>query len=141
MQVRHIEAFPGVRRITSPAPRGRWEAAYRGDPEAVPYQSPGWTDAICASGTHVDHSRCYEMSDGRNLVLPLLRRSGLPDRLAPARSMPSGLGMGGLVGAAITPEDVRGVVADLATLPFPMVAVRPNPRTGMTWGDAAPLTA
>ena len=38
------------------------------DPEAVPYQSSQWTDAICASGTHVDHSRAYEMPDGRTLV-------------------------------------------------------------------------
>ena len=141
MHARSTGAGPGPCRITSPAPRSVWDAVYRSDPEAVPYQSSQWTDAICASGTHVDRSRAYEMSDGRTLVLPLLRRSGLPDRLAPARSMPSGLGMGGLVGEGITPRDVRIVVADLATLPFPMVAVRPNPRTGMTWSDAAPLNA
>ena len=58
------------------------------DREAIPYQSPNWTQALCADGRYADISRCYETDDGRTLVLPLVRRRGLPGRLATAGSLP-----------------------------------------------------
>lgn len=131
-----------LRRILGPVRRDLWQAAYLGDPEAVPYQSPGWMAALCAGGRYTDASRGYETSDGRFLVLPLIRRAGRPVRLSVAGSLPMALGMGGLLAAGgVRLEDVAGVCADLAASPYATVTVRPNPRCGALWSAAAPASA
>jgi len=130
-----METPPGVMRVTSPAPPERWQAAYAADREAMPYQSPKWTQALCADGLYADASRCYETDDGRTLVLPLVRRRGLPDRLATAGSLP--MVMGGLVAdGPLSVEDIQAVLGDLAALPFAALRIRPNPRTGALWSEA-----
>ena len=122
-------------RVTSPAPPERWQAAYAADPEAIPYQSPKFTQALCADGVYADASRCYETEDGRTLVLPLVRRRGRPGRLATAGSLP--VVMGGLVAdGPLSVEDIRAVLGDLAALPFAALRIRPNPRTGALWSKA-----
>ena len=129
-----------VRRIAGPVRRDLWQAAYLGDPEAVPYQSPAWMAALCAGGRYLDATRSYETADGRVLVLPLIRRAGRPVRLSVAGSLPMALGMGGLLAdGGVRPDDVAGVCADLAETPYAMVTVRPNPRLGPMWSAASPL--
>jgi hypothetical protein len=123
-------------RVTSPAPPDRWQAAYAADREAIPYQSPGWTRALCADGRYTDASRCYQTDDGRTLVLPLVRRRGLPGRLATAGSLPMAMG-GFIADGPVSVEDLRTVLDDLAMLPFAAVRIRPNPRTGALWSQAA----
>jgi hypothetical protein len=46
-----------LRNVVSPAPRAIWQAVFDGDAEAVPYQSPQWTDALCRSTHRRDRSR------------------------------------------------------------------------------------
>jgi hypothetical protein len=124
-------------RVTSPAPPERWQLAYAADPEAIPYQSPKWTQALCADGLYGDASRCYETDDGRTLVLPLVRRRSLPDRLATAGSLP--MAMGGLVAdGPVSAEDMRAMLDDLAALPFAALRIRPNPRVGAMWSEVVP---
>ncbi|HEY6311540.1 MAG TPA: GNAT family N-acetyltransferase [Streptosporangiaceae bacterium] len=131
-----METPAGLMRVTSPAPPERWQAAYAADCEAIPYQSPQLTQALCADGLYSDASRCYETDDGRTLVLPLVRRRGLPGRLATAGSLP--IVMGGLVAdGPVSVEDIRAVLGDLATLPFAALRIRPNPRVGALWSEAA----
>jgi lipid II:glycine glycyltransferase (peptidoglycan interpeptide bridge formation enzyme) len=96
-------------------------------------------DAACARGEYQDVSRLYEMADNRKLVLPLVRKKGVPEFLATAGTMPSGWGMGGLLSKdPVRTEDVAAVFDDLATLPFASVGIRPNPRAGELWASAAP---
>jgi len=131
-----METPAAVKRVTSPAPPERWQAAYAADCEAIPYQSPKLTQALCADGLYADASRCYETDDGRTLVLPLVRRRGLPGRLATAASLP--MVLGGLVAdGPVSVEDIRAVIGDLAALPFAALRIRPNPRQGALWSEAA----
>jgi hypothetical protein len=131
-------AVRGVTRVTVPAPPDRWRLAYAADRDAVPYQSPAWTEALCADGRYVNVSRCYDTDDGGTLILPLVRAAGLPERLATAGSLPMSLGMGGLVGdRPVTVQDVEAVVADLTRLPYAMITIRPNPRCGRLWTAGA----
>jgi CelD/BcsL family acetyltransferase involved in cellulose biosynthesis len=129
----------GILRVTSPAPVEVWEEIFRADPEAVPYQSPAWFRAICRMNEYADASRLYELSGGRRFILPLVRRRALPARLSTAASMPSGWGMGGLIGGdVLEARDVTAIFEDLAGLPYLSIGLRPNPRAGELYAAAAP---
>ena len=43
--------------VVSPAPRAAWQECYDNDPTALVTQSPGWLDAMRATGRWVDVSR------------------------------------------------------------------------------------
>lgn len=125
--------------VTSPAPREVWKAIFDTDPEAVPYQHPDWFASICESGNYEDVSRLYETHDGRQFVLPLVRRRSLPARLSVAASPPSAWGMGGLVGSHnVRYEEMQAVFDDLIHLPYLRVSIRPNPRLAALWAAAVP---
>jgi len=125
--------------VISPAPRDVWQALLEVDTEAVPYQNPAWLDCVCAIGNYEDVSRLYKTSDGRQFILPLVRRRGFPEVLTPVASLPPGWGMGGLVASGnIQTEEIAAIFDDLASLPFPKISVRPNPRQGEFWAAAAP---
>jgi hypothetical protein len=127
-----------ILRVTSPAPRDVWRELYTLDAEAIPYQSPNWLDCICASGEFEDASRLYEMAGGRRLLLPLVRRHGLSQPIPTAASLPHGWGIGGLLSSSTADAgDIAAVLVDLASLPYVRVSLRPNPRAGATWADAA----
>jgi Acetyltransferase (GNAT) domain len=123
----------------SPAPRGVWERLVASDPRSLPSQTPQWLHAVCAVGGMEDASRLYETVDGRLLVLPLARRRALGAPLVEA-SLPYGWGPGGLVAedGLLRPDDVRAVVADLASRRLPRTTVRPSPATAAAWEVAAP---
>ncbi len=125
--------------VTSPAPTEVWKSIFDADPEAVPYQHPNWFASICESGNYKDVSRLYETGDGRQFVLPLVQRRGLPACLSIAASPPSAWGMGGLVGSQnVHYEEMLAVFDDLTHLPYLRVSIRPNPRLAALWAAAAP---
>ncbi len=125
--------------VTSPAPREVWQDLLKSDAEALPYQTPAWLDCICAMGGYEDASRLYEFSGSRQLVLPMVRRKGLPAALTTEASLPHSWGIGGLVArGTIHAEEVAAVFADLAGRSVPRTSIRPNPRAGETWAAAAP---
>jgi hypothetical protein len=132
--------FPAVNeRVTTPAPRDIWWHVAAEDPHALAFGTPAWTDCICASGDYEDASRLYEMADGHTLVLPLVRQTRLPQRLAIQASLPRGWGVGGLLGdRPIATEDVAAVFADLAHVPALSTAIRPNPLLEGVWASARP---
>jgi hypothetical protein len=104
--------------------------------EATIYQTPAWLDACCASGDLEDVSRLYEMLDGRQIVIPMVRRRG-GRRWGTTRSMPDGWGFGGAIATGrLAPEDVSTLFDD------PLVAgarltVKPGPLSDHAW-TAAP---
>ena len=44
----------------SPAPREAWKALLGGTEDALAFQTPEWTDCVCAMGRYKDASRLYE---------------------------------------------------------------------------------
>ncbi len=125
--------------VVSPAPRDRWESLFREDPEAVPYQSPAWVDAMCRVGNHKDSSRLYSFGDGTEMLLPVVEHKWVPRSLSLSGSMPWGWGMGGLVSAQpVGADHVRAVVHELTGCGYLRMSVRPNPRSGAVWRQAVP---
>lgn len=102
--------------VVSPAPRPIWHKLLESDHAANIYQTPEWTDSICAVDRYVDASRLYTTPTGRQLVMPMVRRTGLPRILRVEESLPVQWGTGGLVAPGqVQPEDVTAVWADLAS--------------------------
>ncbi len=123
--------------VTSPAPREVWLDLLKSDAKALPSQTPAWLDCICAMGGYEDASRLYETSGGRQLILPMVRRKGLPATLTTESSLSRGWGMGGLVApGSIHAEEVAMVLADLASRPVLRTCIRPNLLTAKTWATA-----
>lgn len=121
-------------KVTCPAPREVWHCLFKADPEALPYQSPAWLDCICAGSYYEDASRLYESQDGRQLLMPLVRRKGWPQLLTTQASLPYGWGIGGLLTSGrIEKNDLDAVFDDLTRLPYLRTSIRPNPRQGEIW--------
>ena len=125
--------------VTSPAPRKVWQEVLTADAQALVFQTPAWLDCICALGGYEDASRLYETPGGRLLVLPMVRRKGLPEALTSQASLPLGWGSGGLVAPGpIEAEDVAAVFADLAGRAVLRTSLRPNPMDAAVWAAARP---
>jgi hypothetical protein len=129
--------YSPILKVTTPAPQNVWHTLLETDVEALPYQSPAWLDCVCAAGPYEDVSRLYETPDGRQLLMPLVRRRGLPIALSALSSVPHGWGMGGILASdTLQPDDLEAIFMDLANLPFLQMSVRPNPRQGKIWAAA-----
>ena len=97
----------------SPAPRDIWRGVLRDDPGATALQTPEYLDAVVTATGGTDVSRFYQLRDGRQLILPLVRR---PSRLGLHldRGYPDGYGDGGMLATGgLLADDVRAVVRDL----------------------------
>lgn len=114
-------------RVVSPAPRSDWSRLCGTDPAATLCQTPEWTDALCDNTAWEDASRYYEMSDGVEGVLPLVRRG--PATIASVHaSMPAGWGMGGVVARhKMSSEDLGLITTDLQDHPGLGFRILPNP--------------
>lgn len=119
--------------VVSPAPRDVWAEIQHADVEALPYQNFTWLDCVCAIDRYEDISRYYQLPNGKQIILPLVRRKGLPF----AASMPTGWGIGGLISSApLEPNDIELIFRDLTELPLWRICIRPNPRNGEVWAKA-----
>jgi hypothetical protein len=120
--------------VSSPAPRDVWIDVAKADPDALPFSTPAWTDAICSAGGYADASRLYRTADGHWLVLPLVRRVRLPIQA----SMPDRWGSGGLICTRpLRPDDVTAVLDDVRRGSAASTAIRPNPVVDRAWSQAA----
>ena len=122
--------------VVSPAPRADWRRVVAGDPLALPEHTPEWVDAICGTGPYVDATRLYRFPDGRDLVLPLVRRSGPTGLGGWLLSYPPAWGMGGLVGQGVDAAAAAAVLRDLRSLRVQRVSIRPDPLRSHIWDDA-----
>lgn len=119
--------------VSEPVPRELWLRLVAADPEALPEHAPEWVDALCDSGPYTDASRLYQFPDGRDFVLPLVRRRGPAGIGGWLHSYPSGRGIGGLIGHGADAQVVAAVTADLQRLGALRVWIRPNPLAADKW--------
>jgi Acetyltransferase (GNAT) domain len=125
-------------RCVSPAPREAWTELLERTEDALVFQTPQWTDCICATGRYRDASRLYETRDGRRLLVPMLRRAGVAWPLRLQASLPYGWGFGGIVASdQLAASDVSGVLKDLLTVGAARVSLRPNPLSAQVWAEGA----
>lgn len=133
-----LRSASGVTWTAEPVSRKAWAELLASADDAVHTQTPMWMDACKLATGGRDASRLYTASDGRRMVLPLLRQ-GPVDKAARYASMPHGLGFAGLL--AHTPpsaDDVDVVLNDLAALGGARAAVRGGPFQ-TSWSAAAAL--
>lgn len=120
--------------VVSLAPRQIWHKLLESDHTAKIYQTPEWLDSISAIGGYVDTSRLYTTPTGRQLVMPMVRRAGLPGVLRVEESLPAPWGTGGLVAVGpVHPEDVTAVWADLAASHAARVRIEPEDVNVKAW--------
>jgi hypothetical protein len=126
-------------KVTSPAPLEVWDQMLSNDAESLAFQTPAWVSALIATGAYTDATRLYEFSNGRCLLLPLVRKTGLPLPLSSDASMPHSWGMGGLVGMEnLQAGDMTAVFEDLRRQPVLRTSIRPNPIFARAWEQARP---
>jgi hypothetical protein len=125
--------------VTTPAPRDVWEEVLASDPTALATHTPTWLDFVCRAGQYEYASRLYELPRGRRLILPMVRRRGLPGPLAAEASFPPGYGMGGLLApGGVEAADAKAVFSDLAARNVVRTSLRPSPLNGRALADARP---
>jgi Acetyltransferase (GNAT) domain len=128
--------------VTSPAPRDSWQAVLASDPRALVSQRPEWMDCICRFGPYEDVSRLYELSDGRRLVLPIVRRWKMPGPLVSEAALPATWDPGGIVATGgLRADDIRTVLSDLADRRGMRTSLRPGPLDARAWALARPPRA
>jgi hypothetical protein len=119
--------------IISPAPRDAWSRVLRSDPAATIYQTPTWFDAARNACSALDVSRLYTLSDGRQLIFPMLRKTLMPG-LALDHAYPYGLGAGGLLASeGLRPSDVKLVLADLLNTQSSNIWIKANHDRSEIW--------
>jgi hypothetical protein len=125
--------------VTMPAPHDKWAHILQTTAEALAFHTPAWLDCLCEVGNFADASRLYEFRNGRSVVLPLVRRRGLPGKLAVEASLPFGWGFGGaLVPGGLTTEEASCILADLSGRPALITSMRPDPLAAAPWMAARP---
>jgi hypothetical protein len=126
-------------RVVSPAPRDIWLETLAADPNSLIFQTPTWTDMVCAGGRYIDASRYYESIDGHHWVLPLLRSKSIASGLARQASLPKNWGPGGVISSTnLCAEDIRMIFADIQQQPALQTVLQPNPLLSPLWESAAP---
>ena len=128
-----------ITNVTSPAPLEVWRELHQRDPESVLTQAPEWLACLYAQGGYTDASRLYEFENGQQLLMPAVKRKGLPRTLAVQAALPHAWGSGGVL-ARHEPsvEELRALFAELAKEPFLSLSISPNPRRNSLWREAQP---
>lgn len=107
-----LTAIDGIRSVSSPAPVGAWARVLAADPGATALQTPDYLAAVLKARGGRDVSRHYVLTDGRELVLPLVQQSYGPGLVA--ADYPGGFGHGSMLATGgLRCQDVATVVADL----------------------------
>lgn len=129
-----------VRAIT-PAPRDLYRQIFCADVNAMPYQSPEWLDTLRRQNGFEDATIYYELSNGKRLILPLIRTPIRPRHLAICASGSLKYGFGGLLcDQPLTAHDVALVMQDLHRRKYLHLTVRPNPCLADVWARGIPNT-
>ncbi|WP_406276255.1 GNAT family N-acetyltransferase [Streptomyces sp. NBC_00191] len=129
----------GVIRAVSPAPRETWAQVLASDPGAMAFHLPQWLDCICSVRGWQDASRLYRTAEGRELVLPMVRRPGWLRAVSLQSSFPPGWGTGGILASGgVRPHEVDLVLADLASDRALRTSVRPAFTAAPAWPAGAP---
>jgi hypothetical protein len=125
-----------VELVASPVARDMWQEIAAHDPEIVASQLPEWRDTLPPHW--VDVSRVYRASDGRRVVVPMVRRAASAGMRVDG-SYPHGLGYGGAVAeGGVTEELLTAVFADIAAEHRMYLSVWPNPVQADRWEVAIP---
>lgn len=130
-------------RVTSPVPRDVWLDSMAADPNALATQTPGWLGAILETQPYRDVSRWYQWRNGRQLILPMVRRCPPSADRDEELAWPTDWGIGGVVapGGPVGVAEAAVVFKDLGRRAEGGAYLRPAPSVDAVWRSAAPASA
>jgi Acetyltransferase (GNAT) domain len=136
LEARARPRLDAVVEMISPAPRDIWRGVLRDDPGATALQTPEYLDAVVTGTGATDASRFYQLREGRQLVLPLVRRRSALGRHRDD-GYPGEYGDGGMLatGGLLT-DDVRAVLQNLSGESL-RLWIRGIHQTGEQWSAGA----
>jgi len=120
--------------VSTPAPRKAWDTLIGNCPKSLIYTTPQWMDCVTGVERMVDASRFYEFSNGKQAIVPLIRRTMGCKPLSVLASMPRGWGQGGLIAhPELNKHEVIAILNDLRRLGYMQISIRPNPLDVNLW--------
>jgi len=122
-------------RVITPAPRDAWLEILASSTSSFVYQTPLGIDSLCAETGWEDVSRFYEFPNGRRIVLPLMRTTLVPHLVAVDGTSAVG---SFICRDPVGSDEIRAIVADLASCGPLRVSLRPSPLEAQQWEAAIP---
>ena len=126
------------------AARSAWETLVAHDESVALSKTPEWIDCICSSGGFSDATLLFRGEDGRQLILPRLRKTGILSPLGLFESPPHGWGLGadasGVLseGGPVSSEQTRALVQEIRRHPGLRTRVMVGDDDAVVWGSVAP---
>ncbi|MGH3540112.1 MAG: hypothetical protein ACRDQJ_17780, partial [Pseudonocardiaceae bacterium] len=128
------------------AARPAWEALVARNENIALSMTPDWTDCICGSSRFSDATLLFRGEDGRQLILPRLRKTGTPTLLGLFESPPPGWGLGadasGFLGdgGPASPTQTRDLIQEIRRLPGLRTRIMVGGDDAAVWASVAPST-
>jgi Acetyltransferase (GNAT) domain len=126
------------------AARPAWEDLVAHDESIALSKTPEWTDCICSSSRFSDATLLFRGDDGRQLILPRLRKTGIPSFLGLFESPPQGWGLGvdasGVLseGGPASPSQTRALIEEIQRHPGLRTRVMVGGDDAAVWASVAP---
>lgn len=126
------------------AARSAWEGIVAHDDSIALSKTPAWIDCICSSGGFSDATLLFRGEDGRQLILPRLRKTGIPSFLGLFESPPHGWGLGadasGVLseGGPASPAQTRALIQELRRHPGLRTRVMVGDDDAVVWASVVP---
>jgi CelD/BcsL family acetyltransferase involved in cellulose biosynthesis len=126
--------------------RPAWEDLVAHDGSVALSKTPEWTDCICSSSRFSDATLLFRGEDGRQLILPRLRKTGTPSFLGLFESPPQGWGLGadasGLLseGGPASPRQTRALIQEIRRHPGLRTRIMVGGDDASIWASVASST-
>ncbi len=128
------------------AARPAWEDLVAHDESIALSKTPEWADCICRSSSFSDATLLFRGEDGRRLILPRLRKTGIPAPLGLFESPPHGWGLGadasGLLSeeGPASPSQTRALIQELRRHPGVRTRIMVGRDDALVWASVTPST-
>ncbi len=128
------------------AARPAWEDLVARDESIALSKTPEWIDCICSSSRFSDATLLFRGEDGRRLILPRLRKTGIPSPLGLFESPPHGWGLGADASGLLSEEgpasasQTRALIQELQRHPGLRTRVMVGRDDALVWASVTPST-
>lgn len=128
------------------AARPAWEDIVAHDESIALSKTPEWAECICSSSRFSDATLLFRGEDGRRLILPRLRKIGIPSPLGMFESPPPGWGLGADASGFLSeegpasPSQTRALIQEIRRHPGLRTRVMVGRDDAPVWASVTPST-